>query len=42
MIPFMTNGGWPGHVIKDMKENKIKTTFNLKIKKKKILINITK
>lgn len=21
VIPFMTNGGWPGHVIKDMKEN---------------------
>ena len=21
IIPFMTNGGWPGHVIKDMKEN---------------------
>ena len=20
VIPFMTNGGWPGHVIKDMKE----------------------
>lgn len=20
MIPFMTNGGWPGHVIKDMKK----------------------
>ena len=19
VIPFMTNGGWPGHVIKDMK-----------------------
>lgn len=21
VIPFMTNGGWPGHVIKDMKAN---------------------
>lgn len=21
VIPFMTNGGWPGHVIKDMEEN---------------------
>lgn len=21
VIPFMTNGGWPGHVITDMKEN---------------------
>lgn len=21
VIPFMTNGGWPGHVIKNMKEN---------------------
>lgn len=21
VIPFMTNGGWPGHVIKDMKVN---------------------
>ena len=21
IIPFMTNGGWPGHAIKDMKEN---------------------
>ena len=21
VIPFMTNGGWPGHVIKDMKKN---------------------
>ena len=20
VIPFMTNGGWPGHVIKDMKK----------------------
>ena len=20
VIPFMTNGGWPGHVIKDMKD----------------------
>ena len=20
VIPFMTNGGWPGHVIKDMKQ----------------------
>lgn len=20
VVPFMTNGGWPGHVIKDMKE----------------------
>ena len=20
MVPFMTNGGWPGHVIKDMKK----------------------
>lgn len=19
VVPFMTNGGWPGHVIKDMK-----------------------
>lgn len=19
-VPFMTNGGWPGHVIKDMKK----------------------
>ena len=19
IVPFMTNGGWPGHVIKDMK-----------------------
>ena len=21
VIPFMTNGGWPGHVIKDVKAN---------------------
>lgn len=21
VIPFMTNGGWPGHVIKDMQAN---------------------
>ena len=21
VIPFMTNGGWPGHVIIDMEEN---------------------
>lgn len=21
VIPFTTNGGWPGHVIKDMEEN---------------------
>ena len=21
VIPFMTNGGWPGHVIEDMKAN---------------------
>ena len=21
VIPFMTNGGWPGHVIKDIKRN---------------------
>ena len=20
VVPFMTNGGWPGHVIKDMKK----------------------
>ena len=25
VIPFMTNGGWPGHVIKDMKEKQIKS-----------------
>ena len=27
VIPFMTNGGWPGHVIKDMKENCKGATF---------------
>ena len=27
VIPFMTNGGWPGHVIKDMKENCQGATF---------------
>lgn len=27
VIPFMTNGGWPGHVIKDMKEKCKGTNF---------------
>lgn len=27
VVPFMTNGGWPGHVIKDIKENCKGATF---------------
>lgn len=27
VIPFMTNGGWPGHVIKDMKKACTEASF---------------
>ena len=28
VIPFMTNGGWPGHVIKDMKKACTEASFS--------------
>ena len=34
VVPFMTNAGWPGHVIKDMKKacKDAKSTFDLQVK----------
>ena len=28
VVPFMTNGGWPGHVIKDMEKACTGATFS--------------
>ena len=30
VIPFMTNGGWPGHVIKDMKASAKELPLHMK------------